>query len=291
MNVVVKIEQYNFIGIDGFEFVEFIVFDVKGIEQLCQLFNMMGFIEIVKYCFKEVFLFQQNDINIVFNGSLIGYVYEFVFKYGLSVCVMVFWVKNVFQVVVYVEFQGVKLVGSYVNFGELNIFFLEGIGGLLLYFVDCYGDCSIYDVDFEFIEGCSVNDNLVGLIYIDYLIYNVKCGQMDVWFGFYECIVNFCEICYFDIEGKFIGLFFCVMIVFCGKICILINELVDDILQIEEFICEYYGEGIQYIVLIIDDIYVIVCKLCDNGVKFMLILDIYYEKVDICVVGYGELFE
>ena len=32
MIVVVKIEQYNFIGIDGFEFVEFTVLIVEGIE-------------------------------------------------------------------------------------------------------------------------------------------------------------------------------------------------------------------------------------------------------------------
>lgn len=69
MNAVAKIEQHNPIGTDGFEFVEFTAPDAKGIEQLRQLFNMMGFTETAKHRSKEVFLFQQNDINIVLNGS------------------------------------------------------------------------------------------------------------------------------------------------------------------------------------------------------------------------------
>ncbi|TQC37082.1 4-hydroxyphenylpyruvate dioxygenase, partial [Rhodococcus sp. WS4] len=144
-----------------------------------------------------------------------------------------------------------------------------GIGGSLLYLVDRYGDRSIYDVDFEFIEGRSANDNSVGLTYIDHLTHNVKRGQMDVWSGFYERIANFREIRYFDIEGKLTGLFSRAMTAPCGKIRIPINESADDTSQIEEFIREYHGEGIQHIALTTDDIYATVRKLRDNGVKFM----------------------
>ncbi len=159
MNAVAKIEQHNPIGTDGFEFVEFTAPDAKGIEQLRQLFNMMGFTETAKHRSKEVFLFQQNDINIVLNGSPTGHVHEFALKHGPSACAMAFRVKNASQAAAYAESQGAKLVGSHANFGELNIPCLEGIGGSLLYLVDRYGDRSIYDVDFEFIEGRSANDN------------------------------------------------------------------------------------------------------------------------------------
>ncbi|TQC34073.1 4-hydroxyphenylpyruvate dioxygenase, partial [Rhodococcus sp. WS7] len=217
-----------------------------GIEQLRQLFNMMGFTETAKHRSKEVFLFQQNDINIVLNGSPTGHVHEFALKHGPSACAMAFRVKNASQAAAYAESQGAKLVGSHANFGELNIPSLEGIGGSLLYLVDRYGDRSIYDVDFEFIEGRSANDNSVGLTYIDHLTHNVKRGQMDVWSGFYERIANFREIRYFDIEGKLTGLFSRAMTAPCGKIRIPINESADDTSQIEEFIREYHGEGIQH---------------------------------------------
>lgn len=204
---------------------------------------------------------------------------------------MAFRVKNASQAAAYAESQGAKLVGSHANFGELNIPSLEGIGGSLLYLVDRYGDRSIYDVDFEFIEGRSANDNSVGLTYIDHLTHNVKRGQMDVWSGFYERIANFREIRYFDIEGKLTGLFSRAMTAPCGKIRIPINESADDTSQIEEFIREYHGEGIQHIALTTDDIYATVRKLRDNGVKFMSTPDTYYEKVDTRVAGHGEPLE
>ncbi|WP_152224745.1 4-hydroxyphenylpyruvate dioxygenase [Pseudomonas sp. SCB32] len=291
MNAVSKIAQHNPIGTDGFEFVEFTAPDATGIEQLRQLFTGMGFTETAKHRSKEVFLFQQNDINIVLNGSPTGHVHEFAKKHGPSACAMAFRVKNAAQAAAYVESQGAKLVGSHANFGELNIPCVEGIGGSLLYLVDRYGSHSIYDVDFEFIEGRSANDNAVGLLSIDHLTHNVKRGQMDVWSGFYERIANFREIRYFDIEGKLTGLLSRAMTAPCGKIRIPINESADDKSQIEEFIREYHGEGIQHIALATDDIYATVRKLRANGVDFMVTPDTYYVKVDTRVAGHGEPLE
>ena len=288
MNAVNKIEQHNPIGTDGFEFVEFTAPNAEGIEQLRTLFTQMGFTETAKHRSKEVWLFQQHDINIVLNGSPTGHVREFGEKHGPSACAMAFRVKNAAQAAAYVESQGAKLIGSHANFGELNIPCVEGIGGSLLYLVDRYGDKSIYDVDFEYIEGRTPNDNAVGLMCIDHLTHNVKRGQMDVWSGFYERIANFREIRYFDIEGKLTGLFSRAMTAPCGKIRIPINESADDKSQIEEFIREYHGEGIQHIALSTDDIYETVRRLRANGVDFMTTPDTYYEKVDTRVAGHGE---
>ncbi|MBD9481779.1 4-hydroxyphenylpyruvate dioxygenase [Pseudomonas sp. PDM14] len=292
MNAVAKIEQHNPIGTDGFEFVEFTAPSAEGIQQLRALFSAMGFTETAKHRSKEVWLFQQHGINIVLNGSPTGHVRAFGEKHGPSACAMAFRVKNAAQAAAYVESQGATLVGSHANFGELNIPCVEGIGGSLLYLVDRYpdesGGKSIYDVDFEYIEGRGPNDNAVGLQLIDHLTHNVKRGQMDVWSGFYERIAGFREIRYFDIEGKLTGLFSRAMTAPCGKIRIPINESADDKSQIEEFIREYHGEGIQHIALSTDDIYATVRKLRANGVDFMTTPDTYYEKVDSRVAGHGE---
>ena len=74
----------------------------------------------------------------------------------------------------------------------------------------------------------------------------------------------------------------------CGKIRIPINESSDDKSQIEEFIREYNGEGIQHIALATDDIYKTVKTLRDRGMDFMPTPDTYYEKVDDRVKGHGE---
>lgn len=184
---------------------------------------------------------------------------------------------------------------------ELNILVIKGIGDLLIYFVDCWcgkngvqlgviGDISIYDVDFELIFGVNLNLVGYGFIYIDYLMYNVYCGCMQEWVEFYECLFNFCEVCYFDIEGKVIGVKLKVMMLLCGKICILINEEgLDMVGQIQEYFDVYYGEGIQYIVFGVSDIYQVVDGLCSKEVKLFDMIDMYYELVDCCVLNYGEL--
>ena len=74
----------------------------------------------------------------------------------------------------------------------------------------------------------------------------------------------------------------------CGKIRIPINESQDDKSQIEEYLREYHGEGIQHIALATDDIYATVDALRRNGVEFQDTPDTYYEGVDARVPGHGE---
>ena len=204
----------------------------------------MGFTETAKHRSKEVWLFQQHDINIVLNGSPTGHVREFGeawperLRHGLpgEECRPGRRLRRI---------PGRQAGRQPRQLRRAEHPCVEGIGGSLLYLVDRYGDKSIYDVDFEYIEGRTPNDNAVGLMCIDHLTHNVMRGQMDVWSGFYERIANFREIRYFDIEGKLTGLFSRAMTAPCGKIRIPINESADDKSQIEEFIREYHGEGIS----------------------------------------------
>ena len=66
----------------------------------------------------------------------------------------------------------------------------------------------------------------------------------------------------------------------CGKIRIPINESQDDKSQIEEYLREYHGEGIQHIALGTDDIFATVDVLRAQGVQFQDTPDTYYEGVD-----------
>jgi 4-hydroxyphenylpyruvate dioxygenase len=127
-----------------------------------------------------------------------------------------------------------------------------------------------------------------GLAVLDHLTHNVKRGNMAVWANFYERLGNFREIRYFDIEGKLTGLVSKAMTSPCGKIRIPINESSDDKSQIEEFIREYNGEGIQHIALSTENIYQTVRDLKARGVKFMVTPDTYYEGVNKRVEGHEE---
>ena len=170
---------------------------------------------------------------------------------------------------------------------------IEGIGGSNLYLVDRYGAQEIYDVDFLPIPGAeeAMAKNSMGLTYLDHLTHNVHRGQMARWADFYERIFNFREIRYFDIEGKQTALVSKAMTSPCGKIRIPINESQDDKSQIEEYLREYQGEGIQHIALGTADICSTVDVLRSQGVQFQDTPDTYYEGVDARVPGHGEKLE
>lgn len=73
-----------------------------------------------------------------------------------------------------------------------------------------------------------------------------------------------------------------------GAIRIPLNESQDDRSQIEEFIRDYNGEGIQHIALATDDIYTAVERLRANGIGLQDTIETYYELVDGRVPGHGE---
>ena len=111
---------------------------------------------------------------------------------------------------------------------------------------------------------------------------------MNHWAEFYERLFNFREIRYFDIEGKVTGLFSKAMTSPCGKIRIPLNESQDDKSQIEEFLREYKGEGIQHIALGTTDIYEAVDILRARGIPFQDTPDTYYEMLPDRIQGHDE---
>lgn len=281
----------NPLGTDGFEFVEYTAADAKGIAALKELFGLLGFSEVAKHRRKEVWLYKQQDINFIINAQPSSQAAEFAREHGPSVCGMAFRVKDANVAMKHALDNGAKEFRPDVGAMELNIPAIYGIGESGLYFVDRYTDGkSIYDVDFEFYDNweATMNENQAGMEYVDHLTHNVFRGNMDVWAGFYERIGNFREVRYFDIEGKLTGLLSRAMTSPCGKIRIPINESHDDKSQIEEYLREYKGEGIQHIALSSDDIYHTVRTLRDKGMEFMPTPDTYYDKIDERVEGHSE---
>jgi 4-hydroxyphenylpyruvate dioxygenase len=277
----------NPLGTDGFEFVEF---TSPEPDRLKGLFELMGFTAIAKHRSKNVLLFRQGDINFILNMEPAGQPAEFRKAHGPSANAMAFRVKDAAKAFKMAVERGATPVTGPVGPMELNIPAIEGIGGSHLYLVDRYGAQEIYDVDFTPIPGAkeAMAKNAKGLTYIDHLTHNVFRGRMATWADFYERIFNFREIRYFDIEGQQTGLFSKAMTSPCGKIRIPLNESQDEHSQIEEFLREYHGEGIQHVALGTDDIFHSVETMREAGVKFQDTPETYYEKLDARVPGHGE---
>ena len=288
------ISQDNPIGTNGFEFVEYSAPSAEGIEELRALFNRMGFTETRKHRSKQGFLFQQENVNFVLNAEPDSHAAEFAKVHGPCACAMAWKVADAKQAFEYALAHGAEAVENPVGPGEVGIPAVRGIGGSLLYFVDNKVDSegrTIYDIDFEPIPGRSPNDNSVGLKVLDHLTHNVYTGNMDEWAGFYERLFNFREIRYFDIKGAKTGLHSRAMSSPDGQVRIPINESATGKSQIQEYLDEYQGEGIQHIALFTDDIYATVEGLRANDLEFLDVPDTYYEMVDERIPGHQEDLE
>jgi 4-hydroxyphenylpyruvate dioxygenase len=275
----------NPMGTDGFEFVEYTAPDP---EMLRTLFERLGFPVVARHRSKNVTRHAQGDINFLINAEAASFAQSFARTHGPSACAMAFRVKDAAFAYRRALELGAKPGPVTAGPMELNIPSIEGIGGSLIYLVDRYGPAgSIYDVDFRPVAQPQ-NARQAGLACIDHLTHNVMRGNMDQWSGFYEKLFNFREIRYFDIEGKKTGLFSRALTSPCNRIRIPINESQDDKSQIEEYLREYRGEGIQHIALSTENIYATVDALRNNGVAFQDTPDTYYEGVPARVPGHRE---
>ncbi len=281
----------NPLGTDGFEFVEFTAPTAEGIEQLHSLFEILGFTAIARHRSKDVTLFRQGDINFLVNATPYSHFEQFARAHGPCAVSMAWRVADGPTAYQYAVQHGAHPFAAQPGLMELNLPALYGIGNSLLYFTDRYGERTIYDVDFRALPGIDQHPTGVGLLNVDHLTHNVERGNMDTWSAFYEKIGNFREIRYFDIEGKLTGLYSRAMTSPCGKIRIPINESADEKSQIEEFLRQYRGEGIQHIALSTDDIYATVVALRERGVAFMDTPGTYYDKIDARLPGHGENVE
>ncbi len=277
----------NPLGTDGFEFVEFAS---ENDTSLGGLFESLGFVPVSRHRSKAVLRYKQGNINFLLNMENKGQPAEFRSAHGASINAMAFRVRDAGRALRLAVERGAKEIKGSIGPMELNIPAIEGIGGSHLYLVDRYGAQEIYDVDFVPIQGALEREsaNSTGLTYIDHLTHNVYRGNMKKWAEFYERIFNFREIRYFDIEGQVTGLISQAMTSPDGKIRIPLNESQDDKSQIEEFLKDYRGEGIQHIALGTDDIYQTVDAMRARGVHFQTTPETYYDGVDARVPEHGE---
>ena len=269
------ISAANPAGTDGFEFVEFAHPEPEKLEAL---FRSMGYMEVARHKSRNISLYRQGDINYVLNREPGTHAARFVAEHGPCAPAMAWRVVDA----KHASKRAVDLGATEYTGGDksLDVPAVIGIGGSLLYFVDTYGaKGSPYANDYVWLGEADPQPKGVGFYYLDHLTHNVMRGNMDTWYKFYRDTFNFREIRFFDIAGKLTGLTSRALTSPCGKIRIPINESADDKSQIEEYLLQYKGEGIQHIAVGTDDIYGATDAIAAKGLEFMPgPPDIYYEK-------------
>ena len=261
-------------GLNGFAFLEF---SGPHHQLLHQQFNDMGFHQHATHKHQDVTLYHQGNIHFIVNAASDCQAQQHAKIHGPGACAMGFKVKNAKRAFDHAISQGATAFNDseHVHHGLLGI---EAIGGSVIYFVDNLKSLP-FASHWTYTSTPHTPVPSTGLTMIDHLTHNVYRGNMDKWATFYESIFNFKEIRFFNITGKVTGLISRALRSPCGLIKIPLNESKDDQSQIEEFLHEFHGEGIQHIALASDDIYHTVNQLRANGVHFLDVPDTYYDMI------------
>ncbi|MFT3718990.1 4-hydroxyphenylpyruvate dioxygenase [Pseudorhodoferax sp.] len=278
----------NPMGLCGFEFVEF-ASPAPGV--LEPLFEKLGFTEVARHRSKDVSLYRQGHINFIINREPRSQAAYFAAEHGPSACGLAFRVRDSHKAYNRALELGAQPVDIPTGPMELHLPAIKGIGGAPLYLIDRFEDGkSIYDIDFEFLPGVDRRPPGHGFALVDHLTHNVYRGRMGYWADFYGRLFNFREIRYFDIKGEYTGLTSKAMTAPDGLIRIPLNEEArQGGGQIEEFLMQFNGEGIQHIALLCEDLPDAIDRLQMAGIPLLTAPnDVYYQNLEKRLPGHGQ---
>jgi 4-hydroxyphenylpyruvate dioxygenase len=133
------------------------------------------------------------------------------------------------------------------------------------------------------IQRINLNGFDSGLQEIDHIVGNVRINEMNLWGNYLNKSLNFETFLEFgagDISTQYSALLSKVVRSKEGvPIKNPINEPYEGLKksQIEEYIDEYHGSGIQHIAITTNDIITSIKSLRENGVEFLTVPDAYYD--------------
>lgn len=268
----------NELGIQGIEFIEFASPDPKSLHEL---FLKFGFSRLKTHRDLKADYYSQNDIHFILNRENGSFADQFKKLHGPSISSMGWRVKNADRARAIACKRGAIPFekGDYFDRRGYRIPALYGIGESVIYLIEDYERPDRYErLGFEDLE----NPDRVpekGFLQIDHLTNNVPKGTMNQWADFYKRVFGFTEVRYFDIRGAKTGLLSYALKSPCGSFCIPINEGTENKSQINEYLEEYKGPGIQHLAFLTEDILSSLDKLQGTGIQTLNIEPEYYQTI------------
>ena len=134
------------------------------------------------------------------------------------------------------------------------------------------------------LQNIKIESHPTGLKRIDHIVGNVRINEMDYWVNYLNKTLNFETFLEFgmgDISTQYSSLLSKVVRSKEADIKNPINEPYEGLKksQIEEYIDEYLGSGIQHIAISTDNIIETIANMKKNGVEFLEPPDAYYDKL------------
>jgi 4-hydroxyphenylpyruvate dioxygenase len=236
-------------GLRGLAFIELTGPDP---DQLHRLLLAFGFSRTMRHRRLPIDLYEQHAIRILINRGH-GFAGAFAEDHGPSICSIGLSTDNATWAAITAAERGARIATGdlWRASDDTDLPAIYGIGDSLIYFIDerdtwgSLGFIRLADPDL-------VPDK--GFRAIDHLTNNVPRGHLDRWSRFYKDVFGFTEVRYFDIHGAKTGLVSYALRSPCGTFCIPINEGTGTGSQIDEYLEQYRGPGIQHLAFLTDDI-------------------------------------
>ena len=261
-------------GLRGLAFVTIAAPDPDAIHRLLLAF---GFSRTMHHARRALDLYRQGAIDLVLDRSRAGFAAGFAGAHGPSICALGWNVADAPAALrTALERGGTAGAGDLLHADGTPVPAIAGIGGSLIYLVDpCDTWTTLGFVPLDHPDRVAS----LGFTAIDHLTNNVPRGELDRWSSFYRDIFAFTDVRYFDIRGVKTGLHSFALRSPCGTFCIPINEGTETGSQIDEYLEDYRGPGIQHLAFLTEDILGALRGLEGRPIEFLDIDDDYYRDV------------
>ena len=252
-------------------------------DELVAMLQRMGFRAAGRHRRQRMTWMRQGGVNFIVNAEPGSHAAAFAHAHGPSCAGMAFRVQDAAASVEQARALGAPPATardrSLVPQGAL-----KGIGDSALYLVDEVALAQLRSqFDFEPVE-----EPPAPFERIDHVTHCVHPGGMSEWVDFYERIFGFEQVFKFVAGNAENGFDTIAVRAPDSAACVTVVEPMGAASQIQEFIDEYHGEGIQHIAMSSGDLYETVERLVDQGIEFLPTPDTYYDALDERVPGHGE---
>jgi 4-hydroxyphenylpyruvate dioxygenase len=278
-------DDTNPLGLEGIDFVE-----LAGPEpdRLHRLLVGFGFSRTMTHATRALDLYQQGDITFLLHRDDDGFAAGFATEHGPCIPAMGWRVPDADAAAQVASARGATVVDGDLTRGSEVVPAVEGIGGSLIYLMDGWRNPQRW-ARLGFVPHprpvlCTGN----GFLAIDHLTNNVPRGTMQRWVDFYTEVFGFTQVRYFDIRGVRTGLTSFALRSPDGSFCIPINEGTETASQIDEYLTQYRGPGIQHLAFLTEDILGSLRGLDGTAIETLDIDDDYYATVFDRVPGVRE---
>jgi len=275
--------MFNPCGLQG---LAFLVLASPDPDQLHRLLLAFGFSRTMRHAERALDLYEQGEIRMLIDRDRGGFSARFTAAHGPCICAMGWRADDAVTAQATAILRGATRAGGDLRRADgYPVPALQGIGESLIYFVDTRDTwAALGFVALEQPDRVPAK----GFTRIDHLTNNVPRGELARWAAFYRDIFAFTEVRYFDIRGVKTGLQSFALRSPCGTFCIPINEGTETGSQIDEYLEEYKGPGIQHLAFLTDDILGSLKALEGTPIQFLDIDDEYYAEIFDRVPNVGE---